>query len=139
MKLVFYFFLGMAFSVCMQSCDGEKKVATSNEKKPATTTTSSKVVTITRENNGETISVKLGEKFDVRLNECRGCADMWQLSQANRSSVSLLSATYSNISCTDCTGGTQDKTFHFETRAKGNAELNFKYFEAKFSVIIAVY
>ncbi len=137
MKLSFHFFLGMSLFLCMQSCESSKKTAVSDDKKQTAPTT--KTATITRSNNGETVSVRLGDKFDVLLNECRGCADMWQLSQSGKKIVALQSATYSNVSCTDCVGGTQDKTFHFETLSKGTTELNFKYFDAKFSVTISVY
>lgn len=114
--------------------------ACSGNKKNTTTTDSTKAETvkITSSDNGKTFEVSNNSTFEATFNECVGCAQVWTITTIDKDKIEVLPNTYSNRSCTDCTGGTQDNTFHFKAKATGKSELQFSYFEERVTVTIDV-
>lgn len=117
----------LLFAFCFFSCNSTKKVPVATE---------SKTVTISLSDNGKTYDLKLNEKFDATFNECIGCAEVWKISEIDKEKIEVLPNTYSNKSCTDCVGGNQDNTFHFQVKSAGKSTLSFSYFDKKVSVTI---
>lgn len=103
-----------------------------------TTTTTAASTKITVNDNGKTFHVKLNSAIDATFNECVGCAQVWRITSIDKDKIETLPNTYSNKSCTNCTGGTQDNTFHLKAKAAGSSELTFSYFEQKVSVTIVI-
>lgn len=94
-------------------------------------------IKITQKDNGKTITLKVKKTFDITFTkECVGCAQVWATTAIDTTKIAFLSNTCSNKSCTNCTGGSQDHTFHFKVKKAGNSTLSFSYFEDKFSVTI---
>ena len=76
--------------------------------------------------NGKTYQLQVGDKFDVKFNQCVGCRYIWEMATIDKNKIMFLEKTDSNRSCTDCVGGTKDVTFHLQVTAKGNSSLVFK-------------
>jgi predicted secreted protein len=130
-KLAFLsLFLGAAIFTSSCCCKKKTKDSTS------TTEISSSSVKITAADNGKTFHVKANEKFEATFNECVGCAQVWKITTIDKEKITVGENTYSNRSCTDCTGGTRDNTFHLQANAAGKSELTFSYFDQKIAVTI---
>ena len=92
---------------------------------------------ISEKDNGKTLRLKKYQLFDVTFEkECVGCAKVWQITKMDSLKIVYLSKTYTNRSCTDCTGGTHDNTFHFKVKKAGKSKLSFEYFDKKFAINI---
>lgn len=118
----------LAGTCTLQSC--------SKKTTPATTTTGS--VTIGIADDGKTYTLNVNGKIDATFNECVGCAQVWKADVSNSEILAKLPNTYSNRSCTDCVGGSQDNTFHFEAKKAGTSTITFTYFDKKVAVTIVV-
>jgi predicted secreted protein len=88
------------------------------------------------QDNGKTFMAGVNEKFDATFNECRGCRYVWEISAIDKNAISFLENTYANPSCTNCTGGNQDHTFHLQVKARGRSVITFKYGEQTVTVTI---
>lgn len=92
---------------------------------------------ISEKDNGKILRLKKYQLFDVTFEkECVGCAKVWQITKIDSLKIVYLSKTYTNRSCTDCTGGTHDNTFHFKVKKAGKSKLSFDYFDKKFAINI---
>ena len=117
-------FLVFAMFLFTQSASSQSKVS------PVATKISEK-------DNGKTFRLKKYQLFDVTFEkECVGCAKVWQITKIDSLKIVYLSKTYTNRSCTDCTGGTHDNTFHFKVKKAGKSKLSFEYFDKKFAINI---
>ncbi len=76
--------------------------------------------------NGKTYQLQVGDKFDVKFNQCVGCRYIWEMATIDKNKIMFLEKIDSNRSCTDCVGGTKDVTFHLQVTAKGSSSLVFK-------------
>lgn len=130
MKIRTLLFAGLlaAGMISIPSCSGKK----------ATATTETKTVSIGLADDGKTFNVKTNEKFAATFNECIGCAQTWKVAVSNPDMITTLPNTYANKSCTNCVGGSQDNTFHFEAKKAGTATLTFTYFDKKVTTTIVV-
>lgn len=96
-------------------------------------------VTIKEPDNGKTIAVKKGRSFDVLFKkECVGCRYIWTITQIDSAAIKSISDSYSNKSCTNCTGGNQDHTFHFKALKAGSSSLAFTLGDKAFMVTVKV-
>jgi hypothetical protein len=86
-------------------------------------------LTIGSKDNGKTFQVKKGNYFTAVFRECVGCASSYRVEKMDTLKIALIRTTYSNRSCTNCTGGNQDVTFLFKSKAKGKSALQFTYFK----------
>jgi hypothetical protein len=112
------------------SCCCKKKTTDSTE------STTTGAVKINAQDDGKTFHVKKGDTFEATFNECVGCAQIWTITTIDKDKIEVLPNTYSNRSCTNCTGGTQDNTFHLQAKTAGKSELTFTYFDKKVSVTV---
>jgi len=101
--------------------------------------TSIEVLTIKSTDNGKTIEVKNSQEFNVLFEkECVGCREIWHITKSDETIVKSVKDSFSNPSCTNCTGGNQDHTFQFKAVKAGNTILAFDYMEEHFQVSIFV-
>lgn len=123
------------------SCNSNPKPndnSSSNEKpapatKPAPPSNSMSFV---KDDNGKSIKVKVGAKFQVTLYECRGCASVWHVTAIDKAKIQHNDSedTFSNPSCTNCAGGNQDRTMNFKATAAGKSTIEISYFEEKYTL-----
>lgn len=115
----------LAVACSFSACTGNKTATT--EKAAA--------IHLTKADNGKTVQCKMNESFDITFNECRGCASIWQV-VGETPGLEQSPKTYSNPSCTNCTGGNQDVTFHFKAKTAGKTTLTFSYFNEETTFFI---
>ncbi|MGV3631105.1 MAG: protease inhibitor I42 family protein [Bacteroidota bacterium] len=94
---------------------------------------------LVKSDSGKTIRIKKGEGFEITLNECVGCAEVWGIEKTDESKIRFISNTYSGRSCEDCDGGYQNNSFHFQVLAPGTSTVVLTYFEEKVSLTIEGY
>jgi predicted secreted protein len=100
------------------------------------TTDKAAAIHLTKADNGKTVQCKVNNSFDITFNECRGCASVWEVVGLDKAKLEQSASTYSNPSCTNCTGGNQDVTFHFKAKAAGTSNLTFSYFDEKVTLTV---
>lgn len=120
----FFFFVFALFLFTNKSFGQYKKINTDTIK-------------ITEKDNGKTFKLRKHQLFDVTFErECVGCAKVWQITKMDTTKIVFMGKTHSNPSCTNCTGGRHDNTFHFEAKHAGKSTLAFEYFDKKFRIKI---
>lgn len=128
--MIFRIFLAAALlagTCTLQSCS-----------KKTTPSTATSQGTIGIADDGKTYTLNVNDKIAATFNECVGCAQVWKADVSNSELIATLPNTYSNRSCTDCVGGSQDNTFHFEAKKAGTSTITFTYFDKKVAVTIVV-
>ncbi len=96
-------------------------------------------VHLTQADSGKSIYVKAGEDFEITLNECVGCAEVWQIGEIDTTRIAFLANTYSGRSCQNCDGGSQDNSFHFRVLRPGASKISLHYFSQKVELTIDGY
>jgi len=91
-------------------------------------TTPEPIVTYTKADSGTTKTIDANKEFNIELNECVGCADVWKITQLDTTRIEYIGKAYSNPSCTNCVGGSHDATFSFKAIAIGSSTLELAYF-----------
>lgn len=95
------------------------------------------MMTLTEKDNGQTVSVKLNQPFQVLFKkECIGCRGIWTLTES--ASINKVNEKWSNKSCTNCTGGNQDHAFVLKATKTGQTTLDFTYMDERYHVDLVV-
>lgn len=98
-----------------------------------------KTRTLGEHQNHATIKLKRNQEFNVLFKqECRGCAQIWTITDMDKSMIALQRESHSNPSCINCAGGNQDHTFHFKATNAGTSKLSFRYFDKTYAVKLVV-
>lgn len=126
----------LLFSACiclglLMQCCGSARSKTDKSQKSE--------IHLVQADSGKTIRVKSGEGFEIKLNECVGCAEVWQIAEIDKEKITFVSNTYSGRSCQDCTGGNQDNSFHFKVLKPGTSTVVLSYFSEKVTLTIEGY
>lgn len=96
-------------------------------------------ILITLKDSSKTIHLTTNQLFNITLTECVGCRYVWTVETLDTEKISLLNQTFSNkTACKGCSGGNQDRTFHFKAVEKGNSTIELIYFKQKFSINFVV-
>ena len=97
------------------------------------------VLTITSEDSGATYSMGREKRFNATFRECRGCADVWEIEEIDATKIKYIGKEYSNPSCRNCVGGSQDVTFKFISENLGSSDIVFSYFEDTVRITIGIW
>jgi predicted secreted protein len=86
--------------------------------------------------NGKTVSTKLNDVFNVALNECVGCAEVWTITKQDTTKIQLEQKSSRDRSCSDCVGGSLTRIFKFKCVEIGQSDLVLCYFDDTLKVTI---
>ncbi len=99
-------------------------------------TSTSSNITFTVDNDGDTLTVNIDEPFDVSLEQCNGCADIWRIDSLNEICINLIDESRIDHSCSGCVGGASTKIFTFNPVSTCFSKVSLVYFTDTVSLFI---
>lgn len=93
---------------------------------------------VLKSDNGKTFTANLNDEFNVALEECVGCADVWTIAKQDSSKIRLEDKSSRDRSCSNCVGGNLTRVFRFKCIALGQSDLELTYFDDTVKITIKI-